>query len=362
MSDAWNYRLNYIKSIVLSGNNNIIKNNKVPIDISGRNNTIENLDIDFIFKFPDELHVSYEVTTHFDSVFDSIIKSVKGRKITFINSHNNVFIGLDAIGFVLLNSKNNTFLNNTALSAVIEGINANIDKYQIPPITVKVLNKDVTAYLQITNTTAFIENNTVIVKIFYNKTLVESLNLANTLTIKFYNETSRKWQDINATINTDEGSLSAIVSHFSFYTLGEVGDEGIPQIYCGNGICEGIETCSSCSVDCACPAPSTGGGGGGGGYVPPKVKLNTTVQTFNESNATHTIIYYVMDCRKYECPESSVCEIVADNYVCVKTVEKEIIKEVPKIQEIATIPLYAYGIFTVLILAVVGMGGWIKWG
>lgn len=40
-----------------------------------------------------------------------------------------------------------------------------------------------------------------------------------------------------------------------------------PAPSCGDGSCNGSETCSTCPADCgACPAS---GGGGGGGYVPP---------------------------------------------------------------------------------------------
>jgi len=36
---------------------------------------------------------------------------------------------------------------------------------------------------------------------------------------------------------------------------------------CGDGSCNGDESCSTCSSDCG-TCPSTGGGGGGGGYIP----------------------------------------------------------------------------------------------
>ncbi|MFH1066077.1 MAG: PGF-pre-PGF domain-containing protein, partial [Nanoarchaeota archaeon] len=37
---------------------------------------------------------------------------------------------------------------------------------------------------------------------------------------------------------------------------------------CGNGVCDGSDTCSSCSADCGvCATTSSGGGGGGGGSV-----------------------------------------------------------------------------------------------
>ena len=42
--------------------------------------------------------------------------------------------------------------------------------------------------------------------------------------------------------------------------------EVAPSPICGDGTCNGAETCSTCSADCgACPAGGAGGGGGGGG-------------------------------------------------------------------------------------------------
>ena len=43
-----------------------------------------------------------------------------------------------------------------------------------------------------------------------------------------------------------------------------------PAPNCGDGDCNGDETCSSCSADCGvCPASNSGGGGGGGAHTPP---------------------------------------------------------------------------------------------
>ena len=57
-----------------------------------------------------------------------------------------------------------------------------------------------------------------------------------------------------------EGNYAVFnVSHFSAFKIEE-------EPYCGDGICNGEETCSSCPQDCGpCPEPSGGGSGGGGG-------------------------------------------------------------------------------------------------
>ncbi|MFH1311476.1 MAG: C1 family peptidase [Nanoarchaeota archaeon] len=69
--------------------------------------------------------------------------------------------------------------------------------------------------------------------------------------------------------------------------------------FCGDGTCNGAETCSSCSSDCGtCPVPPSGGGGGGGGgsggsgggsggrYVLPATP-NTTQSIKSDTNQTN---------------------------------------------------------------------------
>jgi len=45
--------------------------------------------------------------------------------------------------------------------------------------------------------------------------------------------------------------------------------EASTSLICGDGICSGSETCSTCPADCGTCPPSGGGGGGGGAYIPP---------------------------------------------------------------------------------------------
>lgn len=62
-------------------------------------------------------------------------------------------------------------------------------------------------------------------------------------------------------------SLSFVYA--SNYSEGPYGDECYGKdcpVVCGDGICEGSESCSTCSADCgACSSSSSSGGGGGGG-------------------------------------------------------------------------------------------------
>ncbi|MFC1741586.1 hypothetical protein ACFL3V_03555, partial [Nanoarchaeota archaeon] len=60
-------------------------------------------------------------------------------------------------------------------------------------------------------------------------------------------------------INYSEGIYRFNVTHWTNYSV----EEGP---YCGDAVCNGDESCSSCALDCgSCSAPSSPGGGGGGG-------------------------------------------------------------------------------------------------
>jgi len=70
-------------------------------------------------------------------------------------------------------------------------------------------------------------------------------------------------------------------------------------VFCGDTICNGEETCSSCSSDCgACPQPeqpaaSSGGGGGGGGgggsYVSSQSVTETETGNADDINSNNQI-------------------------------------------------------------------------
>src|SRR3989344_410471 len=55
------------------------------------------------------------------------------------------------------------------------------------------------------------------------------------------------------------------------------------NITCGDGTCNGDETCSSCSSDCGvCPVTPPSGGGGGGGGATTEEKADFTIQNFEK--------------------------------------------------------------------------------
>lgn len=70
-------------------------------------------------------------------------------------------------------------------------------------------------------------------------------------------------------------SDSKISTHFSSEASIGLSVEG-SGASCGDSLCNGVETCSTCSVDCgACPAGGGGGGGGGGSRsTAPNFKLD----------------------------------------------------------------------------------------
>ena len=86
-----------------------------------------------------------------------------------------------------------------------------------------------------------------------------------------YNESSlgvrrwdgAQWVTLSSTVDTANNVVTALTSAFSFF--GIFGEQTVSP-YCGDGSCNGSETCSSCSGDCgSCPPPPPSGGGGGGG-------------------------------------------------------------------------------------------------
>jgi len=66
------------------------------------------------------------------------------------------------------------------------------------------------------------------------------------------------WREIQA----ERRGNSFIIQHLSAFKIYQ-------EPYCGDGICQPDESCSTCPQDCgSCPKPRSWGGGGGGGYLP----------------------------------------------------------------------------------------------
>lgn len=92
-----------------------------------------------------------------------------------------------------------------------------------------------------------------------------------TANLVYYGENS-SYSNVLATINmrTSSSYSASITANTTLYmqvSVSNYTETASPS--CGDGSCNGVETCSSCSGDCgACPAASSGGGGGGGTAQP----------------------------------------------------------------------------------------------
>lgn len=85
-----------------------------------------------------------------------------------------------------------------------------------------------------------------------------------------------------------------ILGALIFPSRGQLGNVNIqiqvvsPPPSCGDGSCNGSETCSSCSKDCgSCPSI---GGGGGGAWVPPVVETKVVLQGKAYPSSSITIL------------------------------------------------------------------------
>ncbi|OGJ20889.1 hypothetical protein A3K73_09305 [Candidatus Pacearchaeota archaeon RBG_13_36_9] len=81
---------------------------------------------------------------------------------------------------------------------------------------------------------------------------------------------------------TSSSYACKLIENGTRYKISGLSHSGIKEqlTYCGDAVCNGGETCSTCSKDCGvCPAPKGGdggGGGGGGGYISASLKKNIT--------------------------------------------------------------------------------------
>lgn len=88
------------------------------------------------------------------------------------------------------------------------------------------------------------------VKISYNDSDVSNYN-ESTLQISRWN--GSEWIDFSSTVDTVNNTISATTSNFSYF--GVFGEE----ISCGDGSCNGTETCNSCPGDCGVCSTTEGG-------------------------------------------------------------------------------------------------------
>ncbi|MCK5059619.1 MAG: dockerin type I repeat-containing protein [Candidatus Pacebacteria bacterium] len=101
----------------------------------------------------------------------------------------------------------------------------------------------------------------------------------STLVAHRWNGSSWVSLDNNA-VDTGLNTVIATTQQFSFFSL--IGDAPTPAASCGDGSCNGNETCSTCSADCG----SCGGGGGGGGIITSVTKVTFKGRAYPDSDIT----------------------------------------------------------------------------
>ncbi len=98
------------------------------------------------------------------------------------------------------------------------------------------------------------------------------------------------------------------------------GENESSALYCGDGVCNNGETCSSCSADCG----SCGGGPSGGGS-----SGTATYQCTQDSNCKTNQYCFNHTCYEAECFDNSVCNTnegeTCWNHRCVKLFDMEIL-------------------------------------
>ncbi|MBU4246701.1 MAG: hypothetical protein KKE71_06665, partial [Nanoarchaeota archaeon] len=150
------------------------------------------------------------------SLAESNKNRIKNNKVAgrldLFNSNNNC-ITYNEISDILYTyaSYNNSFEDNSAPILESNGVKIDVSAYQLPPL---LLLNNITVYFELTSSLVVNENNTVEVRIYYNKTLVTLLGiLPSKLSIKYYNETSLAWENIPSSVNEKEGYVFAVLTH-----------------------------------------------------------------------------------------------------------------------------------------------------
>ncbi|MBU1323208.1 dockerin type I repeat-containing protein [Patescibacteria group bacterium] len=106
-------------------------------------------------------------------------------------------------------------------------------------------------------------------------------------TLTAYRWNGSAWTALSdSAVDTSLNKVTATTQQFSDF--GIFGDAPAPAPSCGDGSCNGSETCSSCPTDCgSCPSTGGGGGGGGGGgYVAPVTSVVFSGRAYPKSTVT----------------------------------------------------------------------------
>ncbi len=193
-----------------------------------------------------------------------------------VNDSLNSSVSLNSSQVMTLDSINET---NTSLDIVTNSSvsgSVNIIKYSENPETINLGFVELQKYIQI-EASSGISNvlSWSMIKIYYSHGELNGAD-ENSLRIYFYNSSSGSWIPYNSPdggVNIVQNYAWANITHFSYYGL-----FGSLAPYCGDGACNGVETCSSCPADCgSCAGAPITGGGGPIQISKPKNQTNKTV-------------------------------------------------------------------------------------
>ena len=208
-----------------------------------------------------------------------------------VNDSSNSSVSLNSSQVTTLDSINKT---NTSLDIVTNSSvsgSVNIIKYSENPETSNFGLVGLQKYIQI-EASSGISNalSWSMIKIYYTH---DELNGAdeNSLRIYYYNSSSGSWiPSPDGGVDTVNNYAWANITHFSYYGL-----FGSLAPSCGDGVCNGVESCSSCPIDCgACRAAQQTGGG--------------SVQTNQPKNQTKTASGQTQSCTEsWSCTDWSTC-------------------------------------------------------
>ena len=118
-------------------------------------------------------------------------------------------------------------------------------------------------------------NKAVTLTFYYTDSDINGIN-ESTLTAYHWNNSA--WTALNdSTVDTSLNKVTATTQQF-----GDFGIFGDVSPSCGDGSCNGSETCSSCPTDCG-NCSGNGGGGGGGGITTPVTSVTFSGRAYPKS-------------------------------------------------------------------------------
>jgi len=124
-----------------------------------------------------------------------------------------------------------TVINNTDSETIIEinsveAINDTISvvEYSANPVNVTVEKKSAGKYVEIVEENTSSNLSSVIIKVYYNETEINNLNIdENSLKLYYFNESSLEWQELESFVDSDENYVYVNLTHLSLF--GIYGDE-----------------------------------------------------------------------------------------------------------------------------------------